>query len=170
MTWRHTALLALCCTTLACDRLPFLGGGDSADTTTTPAPAVAETPPAPARTPAPAPRPAARVAMVDEPWTPVDTGTITPGMTRDEVVALWGTPEVERMMGDRGYLYFRNGCEVTCGTYDVVFLEFGQVVDVIARGEGHSYAGTSSSPVGRTAAPTLPAPMITPDMTVNSTP
>jgi hypothetical protein len=107
---------------------------------------------------------------MDEPWTPVHTGTLAPGMGRDEVVALWGPPEVERMVGDRGYLYFRNGCEVTCGTYDVVFLEFGQVVDVIARGEGHTYAGTSSSPAGGMPAPTRPAPIITPDTTVNSTP
>ena len=77
-------------------------------------------------------------------------------MFRADVIAVWGEPVAERETGARQYLYFRNGCEVTCGTFDVVFLEDGAVVDVIARGPGHTYAGTSSSPVGRIPAPTAP--------------
>jgi hypothetical protein len=77
-------------------------------------------------------------------------------MTREQVIALWGLPVAERSVGDRNYLYFRNGCEVTCGTFDVVFLEGGQVVDAIVRGPGHNYAGTSSSPRDRIAAFTPP--------------
>lgn len=101
------------------------------------------------------PRPVPR-QLVDQPWFPVDTGTVRPGMTRDEVVVIWGAPVAERTAGTRGYLYYRNGCEVTCGTFDVVFLEDGQVVDAIVRGRGHTYAGMSSSPPDRAAEYTPP--------------
>ncbi len=104
------------------------------------------------------------VAPVDEPWTPTDTGTVTPGMTREQVIATWGVPVTERNRDNWGYLYFRNGCEATCGTFDVVFLENGQVVDAVVRGPGHTYAGNSSSPAGRTPEPT------TGSMTLPATP
>jgi hypothetical protein len=45
------------------------------------------------------------------------------------------------------YLYYRNGCEYTCGTADVVFLQNGHVVDAVLRWPGHGYSGQSSSPV-----------------------
>jgi hypothetical protein len=77
-------------------------------------------------------------------------------MTREQVIALWGVPVAERTVGNRTYLYFRNGCEVSCGTFDVVFLEGGQVIDAIVRGPGHNYAGTSSSPRDRIAVFTPP--------------
>jgi hypothetical protein len=165
-------------------RIPFLnrGGTDTAavdtaavtqpgaeDTTAlaqapveTGAPAPAAQPPAAAE---PQERPARQVTaryeapsqvLVDEPWFPTDTGTVRPGMTRMEVVTLWGMAVAERVVGSRTYLYFRNGCEVTCGTFDVVFLEDDQVVDAIVRGFGHTYAGISSSPPDREAEPTLP--------------
>jgi hypothetical protein len=95
-------------------------------------------------------------APMDEPWIPTDTGTVAPGMSRDQVVAMWGQPVAERAAGAWTYLYYRNGCEVSCGTFDVVFLENGQVVDAIVRGSGHGYAGTSSSPPGREPVATLP--------------
>jgi hypothetical protein len=117
-------------------------------------------------TPVPEPEPvqvaATRSPLVDEPWFPSDTGTIVPGMTRDDVVAVWGAPVAERQEQTWTYLYFRNGCEVTCGTFDVVFLESNQVVDAIVRGQGHTYMGTSSSPPDRPAEATPPpdtAPM-----------
>src|SRR3989442_3244245 len=44
------------------------------------------------------------------------------------------------------YLYYRNGCEFTCGTEDVVFLQNGKVVDAVLRWPGHRYSGQSSSP------------------------
>jgi hypothetical protein len=93
---------------------------------------------------------------MDEPWTPTDTGTVTPGMAREQVVGLWGQPVAERAAGAWTYLYYRNGCEVSCGTFDVVFLENGQVVDAIVRGPGHAYAGSSSSPPGREPAANVP--------------
>jgi len=94
---------------------------------------------------------------VDQPWTPTHTGTIDPGMTREQVVAVWGEPLVERTSQSWLYLYYRNGCEVSCGTDDVVMLQDGQVVDAIVRGQGHTYSGISSSPPGRTAEPTPPS-------------
>ena len=117
-----------------------------------PAP-VQPTQPAPQAT---APRPVSRAGSQDEPWTPTHTGTVSPGMTRDDVIAVWGEPIVERQAGNASFMYFRNGCEVSCGTFDVVFLDGGQVVDAIVRGQGHTYTGQSSSPPDRVAAPTLP--------------
>ncbi|NIM50312.1 MAG: hypothetical protein GTN62_09130 [Gemmatimonadales bacterium] len=169
------ATVALCGAALGCDKLPFLSQ-EEADTTAVDTTAVAQAPAQPDTTPVESPepvqvdtttpqqpvepppqQPARRpVALVDEPWTPVDTGTVRPGMTRMDVVAVWGAPVAERSFGSRAYLYFRNGCEVTCGTFDVVFLEGGQVVDAIVRGPGHTYAGVSSSPPGRQAEFTPP--------------
>lgn len=125
-----------------------------ADTTAAPTVAAPVTPAAPVtvRPAAPA-RPA--TAAMDEPWTPTQTGTVSPGMDRDQVIAVWGKPVAERSEGSWTYLYFRNGCEASCGTFDVVFLEGGKVVDAIVRGAGHVYDGTSSSPRGRKAEPTI---------------
>ncbi len=155
-----------------CDRLPFFGGGE--DDTATPSEQVAV--PEPVQQAEEAPQQAeatsAEVAdtqpppeqrrepartMVDEPWTPTRSGTVDPGMSRAQVVAVWGEPAVERSLGDWLYLHYRNGCEVSCGTSDVVMLQGGQVVDAIVRGPGHTYSGTSSSPPGRVGVFTPPA-------------
>lgn len=143
------------------------GGDEPADQQETapaeqPAPDVAAAPdtaaPPPQTTPArAAPQmPAVSMPAVDEPWTPTHTGTVSPGMSRDDVVAVWGEPVTERAVGAWTYLYFRNGCEASCGTFDVVFLENGQVVNAIVRGQGHVYDGTSTSPQGAEARATLP--------------
>jgi hypothetical protein len=115
--------------------------------------------PVPAATPVesrPTQMPAVGLPAVDEPWTPTHTGTVSPGMTREQVIETWGPPVTERAVGAWTYLYFRNGCEASCGTFDVVFLENGQVVNAIVRAPGHTYAGTSTSPPGSTARPTPP--------------
>ena len=140
------------------------GGGEPAEEESAGQPAAQEPAPQPPVEvqPAPAPpqpiRQSTPMARMDEPYTPEFTGTISPGMTRDEVVSVWGAPVTERMVGQRLYLYYRNGCEVSCGTFDVVFLDNGVVVDAIVRGPGHEYAGASSSPPGREAAFTSPIP------------
>ncbi len=87
----------------------------------------------------------------EEPWFPTDTGTVQPGWSAEDVVSVWGNPVLERSASDWTYMYFRNGCERACGTYDVLILERNQVVDAIVRGTGHTYAGVSSSPPGRLA-------------------
>jgi hypothetical protein len=118
-------------------------------------------------TPQPAPRrqaaptPAARATAMtpvlhDEPYNSPDTGTVAPGMSQNQVIAVWGPPAAIRHMGDYTYLHFRNGCEYTCGTDDVVILQNDQVIDAIVRWSGHGYSGQSSSPPGRTPVPTPP--------------
>jgi hypothetical protein len=107
------------------------------------------TPPA---KPAPPPRRAAAQAPElprparDVPYDSPNTGTIDPGMTEKDVYAKWGPPVAVRRQGDMTFLYFRNGCEYSCGTEDVVFLQNGQVVDAVLRWPGHRYSGQSSSP------------------------
>ena len=74
--------------------------------------------------PAPTTRTAATrttTSAMDSPWVPTDTGTVDPGMTREQVIAVWGAPQVERASGTWVYMHYRNGCEITCGTDDVVF-------------------------------------------------
>ena len=118
-------------------------------------PAVQQPAPAPSRQ---MPRETAvRMPLVDDPWTPTDTGTVSPGMTRGQVIGVWGAPVTERALGAWTYLYYRNGCEASCGTFDVVFLENGQVVNAIVRGFGHTSAGASTSPAGAPAKANLPA-------------
>lgn len=167
------AITVLALSSMACDKIPFLGksAADSAAADTTAAtpdtardttaraagpaqPAAQRTPPPQGEAPAPV-RPARM--LVDEPWFPSDTGTVAPGITRLDVIGVWGMPVTERQAGHRTYMYYRNGCEVTCGTFDVVFLENDQVVDAIVRGRGHTYAGVSSSPPERQAEYTPPA-------------
>lgn len=71
---------------------------------------------------------------------------IDPGMSRTLVLARLGKPAVERSSGDATYLFYRNGCERTCGMSDVVVLDKGVVVDAVFRSAKHRYSGTSSSP------------------------
>jgi hypothetical protein len=91
------------------------------------------------------------------PWTAPLSGqvqTIRPGMTEAEVRAAWGEPLTRRAAGAMSYLYYRNDCLRRCGTYDIVFLEAGQVIDAIVRDRRRKYDGISSSPPDRTPAPT----------------
>jgi hypothetical protein len=173
MNWRCLTVVAIAgLVSLGCDKIPFLGkkADDAAqaevvpDTTPTPAAPVAATPQAPEPQPvepepqqAPVRRASATTSQVgEEPWFPTETGTIGPGMTADEVIGIWGAPVTERTAGNWTFLYFRNGCERACGTFDIVMLEGGQVVDAIVRGVGHTYAGLSSAPPSRVAEFTPP--------------
>jgi hypothetical protein len=90
--------------------------------------------------------PAVALPAQDVPYDSPDTGTIAPGMTERDVYSMWGPPIAVRRQGEMTYLYYRNGCEYTCGTADVVFLQNGQVVDAVLRWPGHGYSGQSSSP------------------------
>ena len=98
----------------ASDTTAAMTAADTGAQATTPSRAAAR----PTTTSRAAPAPARQAAMptmpaMDEPWTPTDTGTVNPGMTRDEVVAVWGAPVTERTDGAWTYLYYRNGCEVS---------------------------------------------------------
>jgi hypothetical protein len=77
-----------------------------------------------------------------------DAAVIDPGMTRAEVVERLGKPLNERKSGGHTYLYYRNGCEKTCGMNDVVMLDDGKVSDAIFRSSSRHYSGESSSPSG----------------------
>lgn len=78
-----------------------------------------------------------------------EPASIRPGMTEAEVTAAWGEPLARRTRGAFTYLHFPTDCLKECGTYDVVILEGGQVVDAIARSKNHRYDGVSSSPADR---------------------
>jgi hypothetical protein len=103
----------------------------------------------------PAPR-APQTVMRDEPYNSADTGTIAPGMSQEDVVALWGRASAVRHAGEYTYLHYPNGCELSCGTDDVVILQNDKVVDAIVRWRGHGYSGESSSPPGKTPVANVP--------------
>lgn len=113
-------------------------------------------PPPPSRQ---APPPPIAAAVRDVPYISNDTGTVAPGMTEADVVAMWGSPVAVSRIGAMTYLYFPNSCELSCGTLDVVFLENGQVVDAVLRWPGHGYSGQSSSPPGSQPVATPPEPI-----------
>ena len=72
--------------------------------------------------------------------------TIDPGMTQEQVVAHLGQPLSSRSYDGYTYLFYRNGCEKTCGMQDLVVLDSGKVVDAVFRSSKRHYSGTSSSP------------------------
>ena len=95
-------------------------------------------------------------APVEATAAPAGASSIKPGMTVDQVEAAWGKPAVQRTVGTRTYLFYKNDCLKRCGTFDVVFFDGGQVVDAIVRASYHTYDGTSSSPPDRKPAFTKP--------------
>ena len=74
------------------------------------------------------------------------TGTVSPGMSRTQVVAALGAPTTERTVAEFRYLFYRNDCGARCGMNDLVILRNDGVVDAIFRSPGRRYTGTSSSP------------------------
>ena len=78
-----------------------------------------------------------------------EPATVRPGMSEADVIASWGEPLARHSRGVFTYLHFQTDCLKECGTYDVVILENGQVVDAIARSRNHRYDGVSSSPADR---------------------
>src|SRR5436853_7411577 len=110
-----------------------------------PAQDVGAKPPAPPKKPA-RQAPAVPLPTRDVPYNSPDACTIAPGMREREIYSMWGPAIAVRHQGDMTFLYYPNGCEYTCGTADVVFLQNGQVVDAVLRWPGHGYSGQSSSP------------------------
>lgn len=72
--------------------------------------------------------------------------TIDPGMTRDQVVSKLGQPLSSHSKDAFTYLFYKNGCEKTCGMNDLVVLDSGKVIDAVFRSAARKYTGTSSSP------------------------
>jgi hypothetical protein len=159
-------LLLVAVTASGCDRVKAVVDRirGRRDTTTqqqqTPATAAADSQKVPAQpqTQAQQQRPPVRppgyqIQTADLPYNPVDTGTIQPGMSERDVYTIWGQPVAHRQIGEMTYLFYRNGCEYSCGTHDVVILQNNQVMDAVTRHPGHRYAGVSSSPPGRVPVP-----------------
>jgi hypothetical protein len=74
--------------------------------------------------------------------------TIDPGMTREQVVERLGKPLNERKTGNSWFMFYRNGCERSCGMNDLVILEDDKVVDAIFRSPTRHYSVASTSPTG----------------------
>jgi hypothetical protein len=75
-----------------------------------------------------------------------DVRTISPGMSRTQVVAALGRPTTERSVAEFRYLFYQNACGKACGMNDLVILKGDAVVDAIFRSTTRRYSGTSSSP------------------------
>ena len=98
------------------------------------------------------------------------SATVDPGMTQDQVVAKLGKPLSEHSFRSFTYLFYKSGCEKTCGMNDLVVLDSGKVVDAVFRSPNRRFSGTSSSPRMISAvearkgvgAPSSPAPLKTP--------
>ena len=73
-------------------------------------------------------------------------GTISPGMSRANVVAALGRPTTERTVSEFRYLFYQNACGRACGMNDLVILRNDGVIDAIFRSPSRHYTGASSSP------------------------
>jgi hypothetical protein len=71
---------------------------------------------------------------------------IDPGMSKTQVIEHLGQPQSLKTADTTLYMYYRNGCEKTCGMNDVVILVHDKVVDAIFRDPSRKYTGESSSP------------------------
>jgi hypothetical protein len=72
--------------------------------------------------------------------------SISPGMTRAEVVAALGAPATLRTASEFTYMFYPNSCGRECGMNDLVILKHDSVTDAIFRSPNRHYTGTSSSP------------------------
>jgi hypothetical protein len=72
--------------------------------------------------------------------------TISPGMTRAQVVAVLGAPTTQRTASEFTYMFYPNSCGRSCGMNDLVILRHDSVTDAIFRSPSRHYSGTSSSP------------------------
>jgi hypothetical protein len=93
-------------------------------------------------------RPAAALALLvfAVPATLRAQAVVDPGMSKAQVIAKLGKPNVEKQSGKFAYLYYSNGAEKAVGMSDVVLLEDDKVVDAVFRSTARKYSGKSSSP------------------------
>jgi hypothetical protein len=76
----------------------------------------------------------------------VASHTISPGMTKAQVIAALGEPATSRTVGEDSYLFYLNTCGKKCGMNDLVVLHADSVADAIFRAPDRHYTGKSSSP------------------------
>jgi len=72
--------------------------------------------------------------------------TVSPGMTKAQVIAALGEPATSRTVGEDSYLFYLNTCGKKCGMNDLVILHSDSVADAIFRSPDRHYTGKSSSP------------------------
>lgn len=72
--------------------------------------------------------------------------TVSPGMSKAQVVSALGAPVTERTASEYTYVFYKNSCGKQCGMNDLVVLRSDSVVDAIFRSPQRHYTGTSSSP------------------------
>ncbi|HEU0015450.1 MAG TPA: hypothetical protein VFQ45_17300 [Longimicrobium sp.] len=72
-------------------------------------------------------------------------GTISTGMTPDQVRAAFGTPATVRVAGEWAYWFYHNGCPVRCGSDDVVFFRGDRVVSAVLRTRARRFTGGSAN-------------------------
>ena len=72
--------------------------------------------------------------------------TVSPGMTRAQVIGVLGQPATSRAVGEDTYLFYLNACGKRCGMNDLVILHADSVSDAIFRSPDRHYTGRSSSP------------------------
>ena len=72
--------------------------------------------------------------------------TISPGMTKMQVIAALGQPATSRSVAEDTYLFYVNSCGKKCGMNDLVILHADSVSDAIFRSPDRHYTGKSSSP------------------------
>jgi hypothetical protein len=77
---------------------------------------------------------------------------IDPGMTKAQVIEHLGQPQSASKKDSSLFLYYKNGCEKSCGMLDLVILINDKVVDAIFRDPNRHYTGQSSSPMALTPA------------------
>ena len=72
--------------------------------------------------------------------------TVSPGMSKTQVIAALGQPATSRSVGEDTYLFYLNACGKRCGMNDLVVLHADSVSDAIFRSPDRHYTGKSSSP------------------------
>src|SRR5687767_11408472 len=85
--------------------------------------------------------------------------TVSPGMTRAQVIAALGAPATQRSANGFTYMFYSNTCGRSCGMQDLVIMKGDSLADAIFRSANRHYTGTSSSPeeVAPAAASSRPA-------------
>jgi hypothetical protein len=73
--------------------------------------------------------------------------TVSPGMTRAQVIAALGAPATQRGANGYTYMFYTNTCGRACGMQDLVIMKGDSLADAIFRSPNRHYTGTSSSPV-----------------------
>jgi len=102
---------------------------------------------------------------------------IDPGMSKAQVIQHLGQPQSISKKDSSLFLYYKNGCEKSCGMLDLVILINDKVVDAIFRDPNRHYTGKSTSPMAltpaearkaSTTAPVKVKPDVKPDTTTPS--